>query len=96
MFLAEAASILMAKFNMPKEVVQSIVQKLVEHIFSFTSAQAYIAGELNVINMKMKLNLSLGDRACLALAKDLQIPVCTADKSWKELKLDNVDIRFIR
>jgi PIN domain nuclease of toxin-antitoxin system len=94
--VAEAASILMARFNMPKEVVQSIIQKLIENIVSFTSEQAYIAGELNIINMEKKLNLSLGDRACLALAKDLQIPVYTADKPWKELKLDNIDIRFIR
>jgi PIN domain nuclease of toxin-antitoxin system len=94
--VAEAASILMARFNTPKEVVQSIIQKLIENIVSFTSEQAYIAGELNIINMEKKLNLSLGDRACLALAKDLQIPVYTADKPWKELKLDNIDIKFIR
>ena len=31
--------------------------------------------------------LSLGDRASLALALALNAPVCTADKSWENLKL---------
>ena len=31
--------------------------------------------------------LSLADRACLALAKRLDIPVLTADRSWADLNL---------
>jgi len=31
--------------------------------------------------------LSLGDRACLALARRLRLPVLTADSSWGQLKL---------
>ena len=33
------------------------------------------------------LGLSLGDRACLALAVALNAPVYTADRTWKKLKL---------
>ncbi len=40
--------------------------------------------------------LSLGDRACLALAKRLDLPVYTADRVWSELELDDLDIRLIR
>jgi PIN domain nuclease of toxin-antitoxin system len=29
----------------------------------------------------------LGDRACLALGVALKVPVFTADKSWKKLKV---------
>jgi ribonuclease VapC len=36
--------------------------------------------------------LSLGDRACLALALRLDIPVLTADKSWDDLKDLGVDV----
>ena len=39
--------------------------------------------------------LSFGDRACLALAKRLDLPVLTADRSWAELDL-GVEVRLIR
>ena len=42
-----------------------------------------------------KLGLSLGDRACLALASRLDRPALTADRSWVGLPLD-VEIRPIR
>jgi ribonuclease VapC len=34
-----------------------------------------------------RLGLSLGDRACLALALSRSIPALTADRDWKKLKL---------
>lgn len=41
------------------------------------------------------LGLSLGDRACLALAKDRGIPALTADRSW--LKVDiGIEVQVIR
>ncbi len=39
--------------------------------------------------------LSLGDRACLALAMTHKLPVLTADRTWKSLKL-GVKIEVIR
>jgi ribonuclease VapC len=39
--------------------------------------------------------LSLGDRACLALAQRLKAPVLTADRTWSELDLD-LELRRIR
>ena len=39
--------------------------------------------------------LSLGDRACLALATRLDLPVLTADTAWSTLDL-GIDIRLIR
>jgi PIN domain nuclease of toxin-antitoxin system len=41
------------------------------------------------------LGLSLGDRSCLALAKDLKVPAMTTDKAWKELGI-GVEIRIAR
>jgi len=60
---------------------------------AFTAEQAEAAG--NLITKTRPLGLSLGDRACLALAMVLKAPVYTADKSWKKLKL-GVPIRLIR
>jgi len=39
--------------------------------------------------------LSLGDRACLALAQRCALPVLTADRTWKELDL-SVEVQLLR
>ena len=39
--------------------------------------------------------LSLGDRACLALARRLDLPALTADRQWRDLQVD-VEVRLIR
>lgn len=59
----------------------------------FTVEQARIAGGL--ISQTKPLGLSLGDRACLALGIALNVPVYTADRSWKQLKLP-VRVHVIR
>jgi ribonuclease VapC len=41
------------------------------------------------------LGLSLGDRACLALAQREGLPVLTADKNWAKLSI-GVEIKVIR
>lgn len=41
------------------------------------------------------LGLSLGDRACLVLARRLGIPALTADRSWADAGVD-VEVRLIR
>jgi ribonuclease VapC len=59
----------------------------------FTSEQAKVAGTL--VKQTRSLGLSLGDRACLALAMTLKAPVYTADKEWKNLKL-GIPIHILR
>ena len=59
----------------------------------FTDEHAKIAGGL--IAQTRALGLSLGDRACLALAIALKAPVYTADREWKKLKL-GIGIHLVR
>ena len=42
-----------------------------------------------------RVGLSLGDRACLSLARRLGLPALTADRSWTALDLD-IEVRLIR
>lgn len=42
-----------------------------------------------------KLGLSLGDRACIALGRQLRRPVLTTDRNWRYLELE-IEIRVIR
>lgn len=59
----------------------------------FTDEQARIAAEL--IQATKPLGLSLGDRACLALAIERKATVYTTDAAWKKLNL-GVEVEVIR
>jgi PIN domain nuclease of toxin-antitoxin system len=41
------------------------------------------------------VGLGLGDRACLALARALQLPAFTADRAWSRLRV-GVRVRLVR
>ena len=51
----------------------------------FDEALAIDAGMLRPLTRP--LGLSLGDRACIALARSLDLPVMTADRKWDRLDL---------
>ncbi|HXE43580.1 MAG TPA: type II toxin-antitoxin system VapC family toxin [Conexibacter sp.] len=59
----------------------------------FTSADAIEVARLRPLTRD--LGLSLGDRACLALAKRLDTPVLTADSAWSKLN-PRLEVRQIR
>ncbi len=65
----------------------------INEAMDFTAEHARLAGAL--VAQTRPLGLSLGDRACLALALTLKAPVYTTDKSWKNLKL-GIHIHLIR
>jgi ribonuclease VapC len=60
---------------------------------AFSEDHAIEAGSL--IEQTRSLGLSLGDRACLALAIDRKATVYTTDRAWKSLPLD-LKIEVIR
>jgi PIN domain nuclease of toxin-antitoxin system len=62
-------------------------------IAEFDGAQAIEAGLL--LRTTATKGLSLGDRACLALAKARRLPAVTADRAWTSLDL-GVEVVLIR
>jgi ribonuclease VapC len=66
---------------------------VVDQILPFTMDHARRTG--NLVVKTRSLGLSLGDRACLALALEQDAPVYTADRSWKSLKLP-IPVHVIR
>ncbi len=65
----------------------------VREVLAFDEEHARIAGDL--VAHTRHLGLSLGDRACIALAIALNVPVYTAEKAWKKLKV-SVKVHVIR
>ncbi len=59
-------------------------------IVDFTEDSAWEAAQLRPLTKQY--GLSLGDRACLALARKLNVPAVTADKEWSKLKLCQVTL----
>jgi len=53
-----------------------------------------IIGRLRLATVKY--GLSLGDRACLALASKMRGRAITGDKNWQNIKLTNVKVEIIR
>lgn len=53
------------------------------------------AGAAALVPQTRPLGLSLGDRACLALALARGVPALTADRTWSRLDLP-VEVRVIR
>ena len=51
----------------------------------FTALQAYATGHLRQATRSQ--GLSLGDRACLALAVELGAPALTADQAWGKVEV---------
>src|ERR1700688_3695112 len=90
--LAEVQTILVREGGNPDESWALAVDPL-PSVEPFTAEQARIAGSL--IQKTSSLGLSLGDRACLALAIALDAPVYTTDQPWKKLKL-GIPIHVLR
>jgi PIN domain nuclease of toxin-antitoxin system len=75
------------------EDVRAFFQPLPIRFRTFREEQAEEIGRLRVETRHG--GLSVGDRACLALARYVTLPVLAADTKWLEIDL-GIDIRPIR
>ncbi|MEK0083835.1 PIN domain-containing protein [Benzoatithermus flavus] len=79
--------------GVPEDAAWSAVAGLGLHTVALDAVQVRATARLCTLTRRHEL--SLGDRACLALAECLRLPVLTADRSWAALGL-SLDIRVIR
>ena len=82
----------LADLGMPEIDIRRALSLGLE-IISFDEILAYSAGILRPTTRRA--GLSLGDRACLALAQSRSLPALTTDRSWTSLDTD-IDIILIR
>lgn len=79
--------------GMPEEAIHEALDSLELDIVEFDTTFAYQAGLLRSVTKHA--GLSLGDRACLALAQHLTLPTLTADHAWKGL-IPGINVQVIR
>ena len=79
--------------GMPEKAIHQALQPLGLEIVPFDEEQAYKAGLLRTVTHDM--GISLGDRACLSLAKMLGVVALTTDRAWAELSIGTT-IKVIR
>ena len=79
--------------GMLEEAIHESLDLLELDIVEFDTAFAYQAALLRPLTKSA--GLSLGDRACLALAQNLNLPALTADRAWDGLSL-GIRVQVIR
>jgi ribonuclease VapC len=90
--LAEVVTKLVER-RVPLDAIADLLQDFDLDLHPFDEALAFDAGALRA-NPRAR-GLSLGDRACLALARRLGARVLTADRAWRGLDL-GVPVEMMR
>lgn len=91
--LAETISVMRQKGGTEAEI-QDTLRELNLDVVTFNGAMADLAGTL--IPQARKLNIGLGDCACIATGLVLRLPIWTADRDWLKLDAPGADIKLIR
>ena len=83
--LSEVAAKL-GEFGYPPDEIMRILRHTNLTVEGFGIETALAAGLLRAATRRQ--GLSLGDRACLSLARELGLPALTADRNWLTLDVD--------
>ena len=83
----------LADQGMPVEIIRETLFDLELEVIDYDEKQAFETGVLRTVSKAF--GLSLGDRACLALAVIKKLPVLTADRAWLNVPVPT-EVRSIR
>ena len=83
----------LADGGMPEDAIRSTLDGLSLNVVPLYAEAAYLAGLLRPSTRSA--GLSFGDRACLGLALQLELPVLTVDRRWADLDL-GLEVRLAR
>jgi ribonuclease VapC len=89
---AEVIGKLVDRGQAPEEAVADL-RELDLDVVPFDRAHGEAAGALRATTREA--GLSLGDRACLALAASREAVAVTTDRAWKRLKVE-IDVEVVR
>ncbi|MGH8579110.1 MAG: type II toxin-antitoxin system VapC family toxin [Gammaproteobacteria bacterium] len=89
--LAEVCAKLKGRGVEPRPIVERL-KALGLDVAAFSEEDAIFSGE--IVPVTQPLELSLGDRACLAFCRRLNAAVLTAEKAWARLEL-GIEVQLI-
>ncbi len=75
------------------DAIDEMIDQLPLEVHAFGADMSVATGLLRTATHRF--GLSLGDRACLALARGLDLPALTTERAWRQLDLD-VAVRLLR
>lgn len=78
--------------GMPEEAVREALDGLNLDVVPFEEADAFAVGALRAPTRRA--GLSLGDRACVALAASRDLPALTTDRAWKRIR-SGAEVRVV-
>jgi len=91
--IAEIVHVSLRKSSMNENRIRDNLDSLGMRIHPFDVHLAYETAKIKMAGTH--LGISLGDAACLALARQMDLPVLTGDRAWMELDI-GVHVRMIR
>ncbi len=89
--LSEVETILRRRQQPVEDIVRRLAAQM--EIEPFTIEDAHATAALS--DLTRSAELSLGDRACVALAQRLSLPAVTADRNWASVDLD-IEVKLLR
>lgn len=92
--MAEVAS-KMLEFGLPSQELKRAIGQFIVDVIDFNQEQAFMCAELRPLTKSA--GLSLGDRACLGLAKLMDATAVTSDRPWMNIaETVGVKVQLIR
>jgi ribonuclease VapC len=92
--MAEVAA-KMLEFGLPPQELKRAIEQFVVDVIDFNQEQALACAELRP--MTKSAGLSLGDRACIGLAKLMDATAVTSDRPWMNIaETVGVKVQLIR
>ena len=84
----------MLREGVPIGDVRTVLDELALHVHDHDREAAYTAAAL--YEATKQYGRGLGDRSCMALGIQLGLPVLTADREWKRVEVERLELRHLR
>jgi PIN domain nuclease of toxin-antitoxin system len=89
--------LVLVRGGVPLEAAELALRKTQVAIIDFTFEHAALATRIVIGDNEFRSRaISFGDRACMASALQRGLAVITADRAWEGLKIDGLQVDFIR
>lgn len=89
----EVAKELVRGGRSPKDV-RAILAGIAVEVRPHDAEAAYLAADL--YEKTKRYGSGLGDRSCMALGLQLGLPILTADREWRKVEVEGIELRHLR